>query len=150
MNNEKLIRVARSVTRYAAAFAVVATMLTALSVVPADAQCRGRNRARAARVQPYGAYPGYYNNNSGYYNSGYYNPPNNNNYYYDGRAPWERRSKTRDALTVVGTTAGGAVVGGLLGGKKGAILGAAAGAGVGGVIVYKKRQRPRYDYPYPY
>lgn len=63
--------------------------------------------------------------------------------YYDynrKRTVWD---KHRDKLTVVGGTAGGAILGALIGGKKGAAIGALAGAGGSALYTYKIRNNRR-------
>jgi hypothetical protein len=112
-------------------------------VAPPVAYARPR-RARAYNPPVYA--PGTYNR--GYYDP-YYAPfPTGPAYTYDDY--YGRRSdRGRDALTIVGTTAGGAVVGGLLGGKKGAIIGGVAGAVAGTVIANKtdgRRDYPRFPF----
>jgi hypothetical protein len=44
-------------------------------------------------------------------------------------------TKQKDALTIGGPAAGGAIIGGLIGGKKGALIGTAAGGGAGTAVV---------------
>jgi hypothetical protein len=44
-------------------------------------------------------------------------------------------TKKKDALTIGGPAAGGALIGGLIGGKKGALIGTAAGGGAGTAVV---------------
>ena len=140
MNKDSLARFVRSLPRHFAVLAIVAALLTSLSVAPAAAQCRsnnnlGRARARRVNVQPTYAQPYYGGNYGGY--PGYYDP------YYGP----QRSSKTKDVFTVVGPAAGGALVGGLVGGKKGMVIGAAIGAGIGGAAVYR-RHRNYNNYPY--
>jgi hypothetical protein len=104
---------------------------------------QGRNR----RVNPYYANGNYapppsYAYRGPNYGPGYYDPY----YNYD---PYRRESsKTRDVLTIAGSTAGGAVVGGLLGGKKGAIIGAAAGAAASSIYTATRNRdrRPRFPF----
>ena len=54
------------------------------------------------------------------------------------RAP--RRSKTKTALMIAGSTATGAGVGGALKGKKGALIGAAVGGGAASIYEAAKRR----------
>jgi len=54
------------------------------------------------------------------------------------RAP--RRSKTKSALMIAGSTATGAGVGGALKGKKGALIGAAVGGGTASIYEAVKRR----------
>jgi hypothetical protein len=54
------------------------------------------------------------------------------------RAP--RRSKTKTALMIAGSTATGAGVGGALKGKKGALIGAAVGGGAASIYESAKRR----------
>jgi hypothetical protein len=44
-------------------------------------------------------------------------------------------TKKKDALTIGGPAAGGALIGGIIGGKKGALIGTAAGGGAGTAVV---------------
>ena len=48
-------------------------------------------------------------------------------------------TKKKDALTIGGPAAGGALIGGLIGGKKGAAIGTAAGGGAGTAVVLSTR-----------
>jgi hypothetical protein len=155
MNNKNLLGAGRKIARWAATLAVAVAMLAALSVAPADAQCRTRLGGRARRVygqqvNQYATYPGYVSyqprgyNNYGYYPGYSYDPS------YD---PYNNGpSKGGDVLAVGASVAGGALVGGMVGGKKGAIIGAAAGAALGAGIVVKRHRNynNQYRYPYPF
>jgi len=57
---------------------------------------------------------------------------------YSERAP--RRTKTKTALMIAGSTATGAGVGGALKGKKGALIGAAIGGGTATIYEAAKRR----------
>jgi hypothetical protein len=57
---------------------------------------------------------------------------------YVERAP--RRTKTKTALMIAGSTAAGAGVGGALKGKKGALIGAAIGGGSATIYEAAKRR----------
>jgi hypothetical protein len=50
-----------------------------------------------------------------------------------------KATKKKDALTIGGPAAGGAIIGGLIGGKKGALIGTAAGGGAGTAVVLSTR-----------
>jgi hypothetical protein len=50
-------------------------------------------------------------------------------------------TRKKDALTIGGPAAGGALIGGLIGGKKGALIGTAAGGGAGSAAVLSTRGR---------
>lgn len=56
------------------------------------------------------------------------------------RATEPRRSRTKTALIIGGSTASGAGVGGLLGGKKGALVGAAIGGGAASIYEATRRR----------
>ena len=54
--------------------------------------------------------------------------------------PRPTRSKTKTALVIGGSAAGGAGVGGLIGGKKGALIGAALGGGAASIYEATRRR----------
>jgi hypothetical protein len=77
-----------------------------------------------------------YARSAGYDN---YRPVTRRSRYYDyERRP--RRSKTKSALMIAGSTAAGAGVGGALKGKKGALIGAAIGGGSASIYEAAKRR----------
>lgn len=67
-----------------------------------------------------------------------YRPARRSSVQYVERKP--RRSKTKSALMIAGSTASGAGVGGALKGKKGALVGAAIGGGAASIYEAAKRR----------
>lgn len=146
MTGNSTFSAARRLGRGVGALALVAMLLTAFSVTPAQAQGRARRCApgygnsypQSAPAYSYKRYPRTA--------PAYYDP------YYNESTPWEHR-RSRKGRTVAAAAVGaggGAVLGGMAAGKKGAIIGAVIGGVAAGVIANKTgRSRDRYDDYYP-